>query len=216
MPGRLRDVVARGHRTAAAHAAGAAQHRDHVSRQSRVRRSGHLWWQSRRADAAPRRPRPAGHAADELQRRDVLHAVACGAPHRPLRRAIRHARLHPALVRHDALGDDARRTARATRLHERALRQVALGKRRRTRADAPGLRRVVRHPRLEQRVAAQHDERHALHLGGQGRRAVTPGQGVQPRDTPHPRSRGHRAGGRLHERAARGPASRSSSTCRSR
>ena len=49
-----------------------------------------------------------------------------------------------------------------------------LGKRGRALPDKSGLRRVVRHPRLEQRVAAQHDERHALHLGGQGRRAVTP------------------------------------------
>ena len=44
---------------------------------------------------------------------------------------------------------------------------------------------MVRHPRLEQRVAAQHVQRHAVHLGGQGRRAVAPGEGVQPRDAAH-------------------------------
>ena len=68
------------------------------------------------------------------------------------------------------------------RLHERAVRQVASGKCGRALPDKSRLRRVVRHPGLEQRVAAQHDERHALHLGGQGRRAVAAGEGIQPRD----------------------------------
>ena len=53
----------------------------------------------------------------------------------------------------------------AARICHRALRQVARGQRRGPRADNPGFRRVVWHSRLEQRVAAQHVQRHAVHLG---------------------------------------------------
>ncbi len=83
-------------------------------------------------------------------------------------------------------------------LYERALRQVARGERGRPGADQPGLRRVVRHSRLEQRVATQHLQQYAVHLGRPRGHAVTSGQGVQSRDAAHDRSRGDRPRGRLH------------------
>ena len=85
--------------------AAATQHRDHVPDNLGYGEVGIYRRQPRRADAAHRRAVRGGHAADELQRRDVLHAVARGAAHRALRRAVRHARLHAALARHDAVGD---------------------------------------------------------------------------------------------------------------
>ena len=108
-----------------------------------------------------------GHAADQLQRRDLLHALARGAAHGPARRAVRNARLHAPVAGYDAVG--GRRSPSCSQplgYASGAVRQVAPGRRGGPVADRPGLRRVVRHSATPAtRRSSSTIKRHAVHLG---------------------------------------------------
>ena len=107
-----------------------------------------------------------------------------------------------------AMGSHDRRGAQVRGLRDGAVWEVA-PRRDSTgeqgAAHRSGLRRVVRHPDHEQRGADDDhaglrpgQDRIAVHLGGEGGRALAQGEGVRSRDAAHGRSRGRAQERRLH------------------
>ena len=200
-----------------------AQHRADVPRQPRLGRGRRLRQRARRADAEHRQHRRPGHPPRQLQRRVLVHRLARGAAHGPLRHPLRG----DAADRHHAVGGHDRRAAQGRRLRDGAVRQVAPRRHELDRgphADRPGVRRVVRHPEHQQRGADRRRARASTprtteapyiweqKAGGAG----DEGQGVRPRLAAHARSRGGAQERGLHGAERRGRASRSSSSIRSR
>ena len=171
---------------------GAAQHRADVPRQPRHRRGRHLRRQSRCADAAARRP-----GAEGMRLTNFNTEYFCT----PSRAAIltgRHSVRSGTNGNHPTWGGLTQweitlaELLALPRLRPGALRQVASRRPRGALSDRSGIRGVVRHSALEQRSAGEHDRRHAVHLGGPGRRAVAQGQGVRPDDEANAGSGGDR------------------------
>ncbi|MNM69844.1 hypothetical protein D3C81_814600 [compost metagenome] len=121
-----------------------AEHRHHVVRQPRLRRTGGLWRRraARCRNAAHRPAGRRGRAPDQLQRRGAMHPVPFGADDRALLDPLRY--LQGAARRFagwpDALGSHPGGAVVVQGLCHRHLGQVAPGQQRSALPDQPGLR----------------------------------------------------------------------------